>query len=124
MTDQLTQSIFSVYLLHFDRPFSHARHYVGVTGKPLEERLAAHRGAVLHDGDRSYGRQPKLLQAAQAAGITWSVADVWEFASKAEAYGMERRLKRQGGHGRKCSICRPGNTRGDGRGKWPRKREA
>ena len=34
-----------VYLIHFDEPFQHARHYLGYT-KNLDTRLAAHRAGI------------------------------------------------------------------------------
>lgn len=110
----------TVYLLHFSTPFKHARHYLGATGKPLEERLAAHRGVRLHEGDSTYGRPAKLLTAVLQSGGDWEVADVWETSTRAEAFELERRLKKQGSRARLCSICSPGNSRGNGRGKWPR----
>ena len=39
-----------VYLLHFDQPYKHARHYVGWTARNVKRRLAEHeagRGARL-----------------------------------------------------------------------------
>lgn len=102
----------TVYLLHFTIPYKHARHYLGATGLPLEDRLNAHRGRVDFEGDTNYGRPAKLLRAALLAGCDWIVADVWECPSRAEAFELERRLKKQGGHARKCSICNPGNRRG------------
>ena len=40
----------TLYLLHFTQPVAHARHYLGYTTLPLDERLRRHRsgdGAVL-----------------------------------------------------------------------------
>ncbi|MGO9899899.1 MAG: hypothetical protein ACLP0J_09445 [Solirubrobacteraceae bacterium] len=40
----------TVYLLHFDVPYRHARHYTGWTGRDLPGRLAQHQagaGALL-----------------------------------------------------------------------------
>lgn len=111
----------TVYLLHFTTPFKHARHYLGATGMPLEDRLAAHKQASDYVGDSSYGRPAKLLVAAAAAGVDWVLADVWETATRAEAFELERRLKKQGGRGRICSICSPGNGRGNGRGRYERR---
>jgi predicted GIY-YIG superfamily endonuclease len=55
-----------VYLLHFDRPYHHARHYVGWT-RNLERRVARHRD----------GRGSPLIEAASNAGIVFTVARVW-----------------------------------------------
>lgn len=32
----------TVYLLHFDRPYRHARHYLGWTPRAVSERVADH----------------------------------------------------------------------------------
>ena len=111
----------TVYLLHFHQAFKHARHYLGATGMPLEDRLAAHKQTTEYAGDRSYGRPARLLVAAGAAGVSWELADVWETETRAEAFELERRLKKQGSRARLCSICNPGNGRGGGKGKYPRK---
>lgn len=46
------------YLIHFERPYRHARHYLGWT-VDLEARLAKHRA----------GNGARLLRVATAAGI-------------------------------------------------------
>lgn len=95
-----------VYLLHFTTPYLHARHYMGATGLSLDERLGAHRG--LNDA----GRPAKLLSALLGAGGDFVVADVWETETRAEAFELERHLKRFHAPGRVCSICHPNNKRG------------
>jgi predicted GIY-YIG superfamily endonuclease len=79
-----------VYLLHFDRPYRHARHYTGYT-TDLQARLQLHRA----------GGGARLLQVITRAGIGWTVARTWS-GSRA----LERRLKRQGGASRRRPICR------------------
>jgi predicted GIY-YIG superfamily endonuclease len=83
----------SVYLLHFEQPYKHAQHYLGFAheGK-LEERIDAHR----------LGRGSRLMKVVKAAGITWSVARVWERSNRYE----ERQLKNQGGLARQCPRCK------------------
>lgn len=118
----------TVYLLHFTQPYVSqsgrgvkvARHYLGATGLPLEERLAAHRGIREYAGDISYGRPSRLLTAVLAAGGDWVVADVWETATRAEAFALEKRIKAHHNSTAYCSICNPGNRRGTG-SKWPGK---
>lgn len=82
-----------IYLLHFSRPFKHARHYLGWAGEGrLEQRLEHHKrgtGAV-------------LLRHVAAAGITWELARTWE----GDRF-RERSLKAQGGRSRMCPICIP-----------------
>jgi predicted GIY-YIG superfamily endonuclease len=79
----------TVYLLHFDRPYKHARHYTGWT-EDLPARLAAHRA----------GHGARLLAVITAAGIGFELARTWQ-GGKAR----ERQIKRQGGASRHCPLC-------------------
>jgi predicted GIY-YIG superfamily endonuclease len=79
----------TVYLLHFDRPYRHARHYCGWTAD-LPARLAAH-----HDG-----RGARLLEVIRAVGIGYRLARTWTGGR-----GRERQIKRQGGLSRCCPLC-------------------
>lgn len=83
----------TVYLLHFDRPFKHARHYVGFSTNEtsLQARLAHHRA----------GTGARLLAVAANAGVTWSLARVWPDGDRS----FERSLKAHSGT-RYCPICR------------------
>ena len=54
----------TVYLLHFDQPYKHARHYVGWTARTVRCRLAEHEA----------GRGARLLAVVRAAGIGWQLA--------------------------------------------------
>lgn len=83
-----------IYLLHFDKPFRHARHYLGHTNMPLEKRLAA------HAGDERCGRSAKLMTAVRKAGITWRLVRTWEGDRE-----RERRLKKRTGV-QHCPVCR------------------
>jgi len=80
----------TVYLLHFDQPYKHARHYIGWTGSGLGARLAAHERG---DGAR-------LLAVVRGAGIGWQLARTWPGGRI-----RERQLKRQGGASRCCPLC-------------------
>ena len=80
----------TVYLLHFDQPYKHARHYVGWTARTVRCRLAEHEA----------GRGARLLAVVRAAGIGWQLARCWPGGR-----ARERQLKRQGGHARKCPLC-------------------
>lgn len=85
-----------VYLIHFDRPYRHARHYMGYTSEAgLDKRLDAH----------ARGNGARLMQVITDAGITWRLARVWENATRRD----ERRRK---GRGLKplCPICRKEQT--------------
>ena len=79
-----------VYLLHFDRSYRHARHYIGFT-QNLEQRLEEHRA----------GRGSPLIAAAIADGIDFQLAAIWEGDRH-----DERRLHRQKNtRARLCPIC-------------------
>jgi len=80
----------TVYLLHFDQPYAHARHYLGWTRGPLARRLRQH--------GKSHGA--RLTQVVAAAGITWQLARTWE-----GDHDREAQLKRQGGRSRMCPLC-------------------
>jgi len=79
----------TVYLIHFDTPCRHARHYTG-WALDLEQRLRQHRA----------GHGARLLEVI-AAGIDWTLARTWPGSRQ-----RERQLKRQGGASRRCPICR------------------
>lgn len=80
----------TVYLLHFDTPFAHAKHYTGWTGN-LPLRLLEH----------AAGRGARLTEVVADAGITWRLARAWPNATRTD----ERRLKNQGGAARRCPLC-------------------
>jgi predicted GIY-YIG superfamily endonuclease len=86
----------TVYLLHFDRPYRHARHYCGWTAN-LPARLAEH----------TAGRGARLLAVITDAGIGWQLARTWTGTR-----GRERQIKRQGGLSQCCPTCgvRPRTT--------------
>jgi predicted GIY-YIG superfamily endonuclease len=79
----------TVYLLHFDQPYKHARHYVGWAAN-LKRRLAEHEA----------GHGARLLAVVRAAGIGWQLARLWPGGR-----ARERQIKRQGGHSRQCPLC-------------------
>lgn len=79
----------TIYLLHFDTPLAHARHYLGWTGD-LDTRLSEH----------GSGRGARLLQVANERGITFRLARTW-----AGDRFRERALKKQGGKARMCPVC-------------------
>jgi hypothetical protein len=58
-----------VYLLHFDRPYRHAKHYIGYAASSgfLKRRLAAH----------ERGQGAWLLEVVHEAGIGWQLARTW-----------------------------------------------
>lgn len=79
----------TIYLLHFDRPFGHAKHYTG-WALNLNARLAHHES----------GSGANLLRHVKEAGIAWKLARTW-----VGDRNFERRLKNRGGASRHCPIC-------------------
>jgi hypothetical protein len=93
----------TVYLIHFDQPYKHARHYLGfVDGgeKQVQNRMRRHRK----------GRGSRLIAVITKAGITWRMVRTWPGYTRSQ----ERKLKNQGGAARLCPICR-GKVVVDGR---------
>lgn len=84
----------ALYLLHFDPPYRHARHYLGFTTGDVFERIHEHRHCP--------SKASPLVQAALGAGSTVVLARVWQGGTRTQ----ERRLKRQGGASRHCPFCR------------------
>lgn len=80
----------TVYLLHFDQPYKHARHYLGWAAD-LQARLDCHRA----------GHGARLLAVLAAEGIGWQLARTWPDADR----NRERRLKNMGGGARHCPLC-------------------
>jgi len=88
----------TVYLLHFDRRFKHAGHYLGWT-RDLDRRVRRH---LARHGSR-------LVRAVLLAGITLRVARTWVGGRE-----RERQLKKQGGRARLCPICKGCRKGGQG----------
>jgi hypothetical protein len=88
-----------VYLLHFDRPLAHARHYVGIAldGDPVR-RLAEHLA----------GHGSPLVRAVVEAGIAVDLV-----LSMPGDRGLERRMHHRHGS-RLCPVCKA-RRRGDPR---------
>lgn len=83
-----------VYLLHFEKPFRHARHYTGFAETPatFARRIAHHRA----------GRGARLVARAADAGIDFEIARVWEDGDRT----LERALKDRHGASRFCPVCK------------------
>ena len=80
----------TVYLLHFNEPYKHARHYVGWTARNVRPPPG-----------RACGRARRPAAGrGRAAGIGWQLARLWPGGR-----ARERQIKRQGGHARKCPLC-------------------
>lgn len=84
-------AIGTIYLLHFDNPFHHCRHYVGWTSLSVEKRLERH---VAGQGSR-------LVRAAIRAGISVIVAKTW-----AGTRHDERIFKQRNSTPQHCPFCK------------------
>jgi predicted GIY-YIG superfamily endonuclease len=86
-----TDKLGTVYLLHFDSPLAHAKHYIGFT-TDLVMRLVKHQS----------GSGSALMAAVEANGITWKVAQTWENVDR----NFERSLKNKKNTARFCPCCK------------------
>jgi hypothetical protein len=84
----------TVYLLHFDPPLKHARHYIGFTSRPVWERIHEHFGYHPSKGSR-------LVRAVIEAGHVVVIAHVWPDGDRT----WERRLKKRKDACRWCPRC-------------------
>ncbi len=84
-----------IYILHFNSPYRHARHYAGYANDPetLRKRL------WLHSNGKSHAR---LMEVIHDAGIRYTLAVVIEGDRT-----LERRIKNRG-VSRVCPLCNPG----------------
>lgn len=82
----------AVYVLHFEPPLKHARHYVGFTDQAdVAARL----------DDHLTGRGSPLVKAAVNAGSRVELAHVFVGADRA----FERRIKKSTDVCRWCRLC-------------------
>jgi hypothetical protein len=83
-----------IYVLHFERPYHHARHYVGFAEHDVENRV--------REQLTSTGRRPSpLVRAVVAAGIGVVLAAVIEGTRE-----DERKIKRGAKTSSVCPHCR------------------
>lgn len=91
--NQSQDNLGDVYLLHFSKPYKHAKHYLGFCrSEEVARRLQEH----------ASGKGSNLCTVAAQAGVTFTVARVWLGVTRT----YERSLKNQGGASRICPICR------------------
>jgi predicted GIY-YIG superfamily endonuclease len=81
----------TVYLIHFDQPLHHAKHYLGFAKADLTARVLQHQA----------GQGAKLTQAAVAAGIQLILVRTWEGNRK-----LERTLKNRKNAPKLCPTCK------------------
>lgn len=78
-----------VYLLHFNEPYHHARHYLG-SADDLNERLRQHEA----------GTGARLTQVIREHEIGFTLARTWD-GGRSE----ERKLKRRHNSPKLCPLC-------------------
>lgn len=81
------------YLIHFEKPYKHAQHYIGWT-ENLEQRLVCHQS----------GTGARLMEVVTGAGIDWVLATYWENTSR----HFERKLKSMKNASFYCPVCKYG----------------
>jgi predicted GIY-YIG superfamily endonuclease len=87
----MTGQVGVVYMLHFDKPYQHARHYVGWTDDLLA-RLDRH----------ASGTGARLLEVITQAGIGFTLVRVCEGTRR-----TERAIKNAHSTPRYCPACTP-----------------
>lgn len=80
-----------VYLIHFEKKYFHAQHYIGFVYNDLDKRIKRHKR----------NRGAKLLKALNKANIKWHVVRVWDDADKE----FERKLKNKKNSKTLCPLC-------------------
>lgn len=85
--------IAACYLLHFDKPYKHAGHYLGVT-IDMHRRLKNHRS-------KRTKKSSKLTLAAARAGIGFRIVCLWS-----GDYDTEKQLKARQSSYVHCGYCK------------------
>ncbi|MEN6316707.1 MAG: GIY-YIG nuclease family protein [Clostridiaceae bacterium] len=81
-----------VYLIHFDKKYKHAQHYIGYTDD-LDRRMYEHELG---------SKGARLLQVVRDAGINFKVVRTWPEGDRS----FERRLHNRKKSSQLCPICR------------------
>lgn len=81
----------TVYLIHFNKPLKHAKHYLGFT-ENLDKRIT----------DHLCGMGARLMEVVTNTGIEWKVVRTWPGDRK-----LERKLKKRKNAPKLCLICNP-----------------
>ena len=85
-----TSVLGTIYLLHFERAYHHARHYLGWTEGTLETRLDRH----------MVGNGARLVSVVTEAGIGIEIARLWSGTRE-----LERKFKNRKNSPKLCPIC-------------------
>ena len=81
----------TVYLIHFNQAYKHARRYLGFT-EHLDKRIT----------DHLCGMGSRLMEVLTDARIEWKVSRTWRGDRK-----LERRLKNRKEAPALCPMCNP-----------------
>jgi len=90
----------TVYILHLESPFHHARHYTGFSknGRTLKVRVGHHENGTA---------RCKFTDALHRNGIHFTLARIFKQADR----NFERKLKKTHNVSRYCPVCNPENWR-------------
>lgn len=83
----------TVYLIHFERPFHHAQHYLGWS-ENVAERFTEHQTGT---------KGSRLLLAVRQAGIRFTIVRTWPDTDR----HFERKLHNARHNKRLCPVCTP-----------------
>lgn len=89
----------TIYLIHFDRPYKHARHYMG-SADNLQERLERHKA----------GQGARLMEVVCSNGIGFKVVRTWKGGRN-----EERLLKNKKNTPLLCPTCNPSTWKANAR---------
>jgi hypothetical protein len=85
-----------IYLLHFDKPYKYAKHYLGYvdgdTKDDIYKRIDHHKN----------GSGARLMKIIKEAGIGFEIARTWQNVDR----NYEIRIKNNGSSTRQCPICK------------------
>jgi len=81
----------TVYLIHFNGAYKHARHYLGFS-ENLDKRIC----------DHLCGQGARLMEVVTLAEIEWKVSRTWHGDR-----GLERKLKNRHEAPKLCPVCNP-----------------
>lgn len=85
-----------IYVIHFDKPYKHAKHYTGIA-QNVEKRIEKH----------SKGQGSRLMQVLKENNIGFRYNIIAEFPTFSEAHAEEKRLKTKVKKPQRyCPICK------------------
>lgn len=85
-----------VYLLYYNKPIHHAKHYMGCTSN-LSNRIKCHRNG---------NSKAHLPMAFHKLGIGFEVSRIWD-----GDFALEKKLKKYKNNRRLCPFCQKKKTK-------------